>query len=289
MGGESKSSTTQSSQTNPWEPSMPLLNGILGQLNGQLGNTGLTGAETGALNSVQANANQGNPYAGQINSFASDLLSGGGATNQAGAVQSGYDAYKAQTNPLASNTNYDPMQTPGIGQQLQNIMSDVGGGINAQFAAAGRDMSGANQQAWARGVTQGMAPILTNQYNQNVQNQQQAAGNLFNAGNTAASTIAGMQQQGLANKLQGVTTSGDALSANNYGANQTLAVEAQRRSAPVQNLGLLANIGIPIAGLGGQSTGTSNTTAQMSGADQFAKIVGGIGNLIPKGPMTFNF
>jgi hypothetical protein len=289
MGGQSSQTQTQQSQTAPWTAAQPMLNGILGQVNGNMGNTGLTGTETGALNSVEANAANGNPYAGSIGNYATSLLNGGGANNQAGAVNQNYQNYQSQMNPLASNTNYDPMNTPGLGQQLQTIQSDVGNSVNGQFAAAGRDFSGANQMAYGRGVAQGMAPVITNQYNQNVQNQQGAANSLYQAGNTNAGLLSGLNQQGLANQGQGITASQDALSAGNYGANQMLAAEAQRRGIPVQALGMLAQIGIPIAGLGGQSSGTSNTTNQMSGAQQFGTIMQGIGNLIPKGGMTFNF
>jgi hypothetical protein len=277
MGGTSTNSQTQSSTTNPWAPAQPALTGILGQLNGQLSNTGLTGAETGALNSLSANGQ--NQNAGQIGSLATNLLNGGGANNQAGMINNAYQTYQQQTNPLASNTNYDPMQTPGLAQQLQTIQSDVGNSINGQFAAAGRDFSGANQQAYGRGVTQAMAPVITNQYNQNVANQQGAAQNLYNAGNTTGGLLSGMNQLSNANKVQGVQTSNDALTAQNSGANATLQAEAARRGIPVQALGLLAQIGIPIAGLGGQSTGQSNGTSTMSGAQQFGQIAGGIGSI----------
>ncbi len=279
MAGESKQTQTQSSTTNPWEPAQGALKGILGQLDPLIANSGLSPASSGAIDQLQQSANQGNPFSGQINDFTSNLLNGGGANAQAGNIQSGFDAYKAQTNPLASNTNYDPMQTPGLAQQLQNIMSDVGGGINSQFAAAGRDMSGANQQAWARGVTQGMAPVLTNQYNQNVQNQQQAAGNLYSAGNTTSGLLSGLNQQGLTNQQQGMTNSADALAAKDYGASQTLKLEQLKKSLPAEALGLLAQIGIPIAGLGGQSTGTSETTKQDSPMTQFMQFGQGLGSL----------
>jgi len=277
MGGESKTSQTQSSTTNPWEPAQPALQGILSQLQTQLGNTGITSAETNALNSISANGQ--NPNAGQISSAATSFLNGGGANDQAGMINDAYKTYQQQVSPLASNTNYDPMQTPGIGQQLQNIYSDVGNSVNSQFAAAGRDMSGANQQAYGRGVAQGVAPILTSQYNQNVQNQQGAANNLYQAGNTTGGLLSGMNQLANANKVQGVQLSNDAMTAQNSGAQATLAAEAARRGIPVQALGLLAQIGIPIAGLGGQSTGTATGTQQMSGADQFGKIAGGISSL----------
>src|SRR5260221_14225715 len=89
-----------------------------------------------------------------------------------------------------------------------------------------------------------------------------------------------MQQNYLANQGQGVTATQSALDAQNYGANATLAAEAQRRGIPVQALSLLAQIGVPIAQLGTQSSGTTQGTQQMSGADQFGKIASGIGSLL---------
>jgi hypothetical protein len=131
--------------------------------------------------------------------------------------------------------------------------------------------------------------VLTAQYNQNVQNQQGAAGNLYNAGNTTAGLQTGLTQQDLANRTQGVATANDALSANNWGPQQVLQAQSYLQSIPQQNLAGWANIGIPIAGLGSKSSGTSSTENQMSGAQQFATILQGIGSLIPKGPMNFKF
>jgi hypothetical protein len=58
-----------------------------------------------------------------------------------------------------------------------------------------------------------------------------------------------------------------------------LEAEAKRRGIPVQALGLLAQIGIPIGAMGSQSSGTSTGTNQMSGAQQFGTIASGAGNL----------
>jgi hypothetical protein len=261
---------------------------MLSQVGTDLNNTPVNAAENGALNTQVSNANNfASQYAPQIGGYANSLLAGGGANAQAGNVNQNYQNYQAQTNPLASNTNYDPMQTPGIGNQLQAMQDQITGQVNGSFAAAGRDGSGYNQKALGQGLAAGMAPILTNQYNQNVQNQQGAASNLYNAGNTNAGILSGLQQQYLTNQGQGVTAAGQSLDANNAGANATLQAEAQRRGIPVQALGLLAQIGIPIAGLGSQSTGTGNTQNQMSGAQQFGTIMQGIGSLVPRGPLTF--
>ena len=102
MGGESSSQNTQASTTNPWEAAQGQLKGILSQLTGNLGNTGVTGAENNAFGTQQSNAaNYGSTYAPQIGQYAGELLSGGGATNQAGNVNANYQRYTDQTNPMA--------------------------------------------------------------------------------------------------------------------------------------------------------------------------------------------
>jgi len=164
--------------------------------------------------------------------------------------------------------------------QLQQIQTDVGNSVNGQFAAAGRDFSGANQMAYGRGVAAGEAPVIAGQYNQDVANQMNAAGQLYNAQKQYQRASVGLAAAISAIKDRASTAAGQANDAANAGANATLQAEAQRRGIPVQALGLLAQIGIPIAGLGSQSTGQSQGTQQMSGAQQFGLISGGIGNLL---------
>jgi hypothetical protein len=283
MGGESSQKTTQNSTTQPWQPAQGLLTGILGQANGYLGQTGINPTQTNALNTIEQNAGATSSYAPQIQGLTSNLLNGGGATNEVGRINQNYQNYYNQTNPLASNTNYDPMQTPGIGDQLQSLKDSITQDVNGSFAASGRDGSGYNQKALGQGLTAGLAPILTAQYNQNVQNQQGAANNLYGAGNTTSGAVSALNQQGLGNQAAGVGMIGQGLDASNAGANATLQAEAQRLGIPLQNLGLLSSLGIPIAGLGSQSSGTSNTTNQMSGVQQFLGITQGLGNLFGGG------
>ncbi len=289
MGGTSKQTqTTQAKQeTQPWAPAQPALNSILGKLNPLIENSGLSGASSNAINQLQQNANQGNPFANQITGFTNNLLNGGGANDQAGNIQGGLDTYRQQLSPYADGSMVG--KNPNMQSWIDTIMSDVGNSVNSQFAAAGRDMSGANQQAYGRGVAQGVAPVLANQYNQDVQNQLNASGQLYGAQNTTGGLLSGMNQQSLANQQQGVTNSGDALNAQNYTAQQTLALEQLKQSLPAETLGLLAQIGIPIAGLGGtsNSSGTMTGTNQMSGAQQFATIAGGLGSLMPRAPIKF--
>jgi hypothetical protein len=288
MGGTSKTTQTQNTTSNPWEAAQPALTGILGQLTGNLGKTGITGAEDKALDQTVINGvNATNQYGAPIADFAKNLLSGGGAMDQAGNVNANYQRYVDQTNPLASSTNYNPYDTPGFKDALSTTIADITNSTNGQFAAAGRDFSGMNSQTLGRGIMQGVAPTIAAQYNQNVQNQQGAAGNLYNAGNTNAGILAGLNQQKLGNQAQGVTAAGAATEAANAGANATLQAEAARRGIPVQALGLLAQIGIPIGALGGQSSGTSTGTQQDSPMKQFMQFGQGLGSLWPKAPISF--
>lgn len=180
-----------------------MLQNILSQLGTGLNNTGATAAETGALNTLQSNAALGNPYAGQIGGYAQSLLNGGSANAQAGNVQDNLATLQRQLTPYANGSMIG--NNPALTAQLAQIRSDVGNSINSQFAAAGRDLSGANQMAYGRGVAAAEAPVIAAQYNQDVANQLNAANALYGAGNTTANTLSGMQQNYLTNQGQGVT------------------------------------------------------------------------------------
>jgi hypothetical protein len=278
MGGQSTSTQTVQSQSAPWAAAQPTLQTMLGQIGTGLNNTGLTSAENSALDTLRNNAASGNPYAGQIAGYAQSLLNGGGATAQAGNVQDNLAAYRNSLTPYASGSLVG--SNPALMAQLAQIRSDVGDSVNSQFAAAGRDFSGANQMAYGRGVAAAEVPVIAAQYNQDVANQIASAGALYNAGNTTANTLTQMQQSDLANRGQGVTAAQSALDAQNYGANATLAEEAQRRGIPVQALSLLAQLGVPIAQLGTQGNSTTTGTQEKSGVDQFATIASGISGLV---------
>jgi hypothetical protein len=222
MGGQSSSTQTQQSQTAPWTAAQPMLQGILGQLSPLIQNSGLNSTESGAINQLSQNAAQGNPYASQISGLASNLLNGGGATAQAPNLQSGLSTLQSQLTPYANGSMIG--NNPALQAQLNQIATDTTNQVNSQFAAAGRDGSGMNQQTLARGIAQGEAPVIAGQYNQDVANQLSAANALYGAQNSTSGLLSGLTQQGLANQLQGVTSSQDALNAQNYTPQQQLAL-----------------------------------------------------------------
>jgi len=251
--GTSKQEQSQSSQTSPWAPAQPALQGILSGISGQLGNYTPNAAETSALGTLSQNATNQPNYGAQTNALTGSYLGG----DPTGLLNPALQQYQQQLSPYASGQNLNPMTAPGMQGVLQTIQSDVGNSVNGQFAGAGRDLSGMNQQALARGISQGEAPALLGQYNQNVQNQLGAAGSLYGAAGQTAGAITG-------NQAQGVNLAGAAQQMQNAPALAQLQAQAAMRGLPLNNLGMLENLTVPIAGLGGQSSGQSQGSYQMS-------------------------
>ena len=291
MGGTSTSTQTQKSSTDPYATAAPALNGILGSINGLVPGAGsLTGAQAGALNSIEANAGAGNPYAGQIGNLATGLLNGGGAQTNDPAIKANLGTYQGQLSPYASGSMIG--QNKALQDQLATIGSDVTNQVNAQFAAAGRDGSPANLQTLGRGIAQGTAPVIANQYNQDVANQLAAANNLYGAGNSTYGLLNQNQAAANQNAQAGVGVGLQALDAQNWGANAILAAEAQRQGIPIQNLATLLGSVSPVAQAFGTQNGTTTGSQTMSGAQQFGTIAQGIGSLAgainPGGQNAFN-
>lgn len=282
MGGSSKETqtSTASSSTQPWAEARPALKDLIGQLQGQLGQAGLNATETGALADLTANARQGNPYAGQIGMLASDLF--GGGTDRTGMVESAYGGLQQNLTPFARGDYVDPSKNPALQGYLSTIADDVQNRVNSMFAGAGRDLSGMNQQTLARGIAQGTAPVLLSAYENERGRQMGAISDLFSGGMGTAGMLSGLDQTALGNRQAGIGTSTAALQARDAGANQLLAIEAQRRGIPLNNLGMISNMLIPIGGLGS----TTNSSQMMVGESKvplgqqiLGGAIGGVGLL----------
>ena len=253
------SSGNASSTTDPWAAAQPLLGGILGKLGGALDTAALTPTESAALSALEANARAGNPWAPQIAGVASTLLAGGGP-DRTGRVETAYDALDANLGATARGDYLDPARNPFVSTLAGTLSNDISNRVNGMFAGAGRDLSGANLQTLARGISEGTAPVLADQWNRERGNQINAANTLYSAGNTTAGILSGLDQSRLANQQAGIGAADAAFVAHNYGPAQLLAAEAQRRGIPMSALAQLVQMGVPIAGLG-QSTSSNNTSS----------------------------
>ncbi|HBF53299.1 MAG TPA: hypothetical protein DDW72_05225, partial [Afipia sp.] len=171
-------------------------------------------------------------------------------------ISSALSDYKGLLSPYASGSMIG--KNDALKAQLDTIASDVSNQVNGQFAAAGRDFSGMNQQTLARGIAQGTAPVLAAQYNADTDRALNAANSIYGASNTSYGLLNQNNQQANANKTAGIDVGNAALDANNWGANGLLSVEAQRRGIPVSNLQTLLGIVSPVGQAFG--TNTSNTT-----------------------------
>ena len=272
--GSSTKTTNSTQQTAPYEPAKAGIDSLLGRLNSQIPNAELTGTETGALNTLAGNAAAGNPYANSIGDLASQLLAGGGAMDQSGQLQGGLDAYRQQLNPYASGSMVG--NNAALQNQLDTVANDVSGRVNSMFVGGGRSFSGANLNSLARGIMEGSAPILANQYNQDVANQLNAAGQLYGAGNTTSGLLGGLRQQDLQNRSAGIDASTAALQSRDSAANRALEVEAMRRNLPVQNYSSLLGTSAPVGQARGKTSGTQTTSG---GESTMGSILGGVGLL----------
>jgi hypothetical protein len=259
MGGSptTTQNTQQQSTTNPWAPAAPVLNGILGQLGGAVGNAGLSPDETAAFGQLTANAQAGNPYAPAIGNTANTLLAGGGP-DRSGYLANAYGTLQNQLTPWASGAMADPTRNPVLAQQLGVMQNDVTNSINQQFAAAGRDLSPDNSQAVARGIMQGAAPLLANAQQQGLN----AAGTLFNAGSTTGAGLSALDQTSLANQQAGVNAANAALTAQNWGPTQLINLAQQQYGIPLQNLAQISGIADPMAQQFATTSSNGTTTSQ---------------------------
>src|SRR5262245_27387072 len=276
MGGSPKQiqTTHSATETNPWDEAIPGLKNILGQIGGQLGNTGVTGAETGALNSLTANAQAGNPYAGQIGMLAGDLLRGG--TDRTGMVGQNYADYKTALMPYAT-ADTNPYSNEAFRKATDFISSDIMDRIKAQYAGAGYSptSSGDFSKQVSEGISRGVAPTWLQAYNDNEARKLGAIGNIFTGGASTAGMLSGLDQTALANRQAGVGASTAALQARDSPYERMLQLEQMRRGIPLQNIGQVENLKLPIAQLGGRSVTDAKTT-QETKIPLAQQLIGGI-------------
>ncbi len=275
--GSSSSNTTQSQQstTAPGAMTGPTVQSIVSALNPLIGNSGLTSPQQTAINQLTANGVAGNPYAAAEGTNATKLLSGGGATSQNPALASNLTNLTSNIGDIAS-PNYSTINSPDVQRALQAVNAGITTGVNGQFAAAGRSGSGYNQEALAQGIRNADAPIILNQANTDTANRLTAANTLYGAGNATSGAITGNNQTALGNSIAGTGAATSALNAANWGPESVIAAQNLKQSIPSQNLGLLAQIGIPLAQLNTTTNGTlnSNTTSNPSILSQIAQLGG---------------
>lgn len=280
---------TQSSQTRPWAEAMPLVNTLLGQYGGM--STGVTGDQSSALAGLK-NSLSGLPNFGGSGAEAIGKLFSSDSSPQVGMLNSAYDTLKTNLGSTASGANLNPYDTPGFADALNTATNDALNRVKGVYAGAGRDPSGAGSFAGsaARGITQGTAPTIAAQYNQNYANMAGANRDLLAGAGSTASGITNLRQSDFANYLSGITGAGALPGLYSSPATAQLAAANAGYSQPYQNLAQLLQPSIALAGLGSnsQGQGTSTQTNNPSwldtlsgGASLVGKGLGAVGALLP--------
>jgi hypothetical protein len=280
MGGSSKETKTTNSTatTEPWRPTHPGLFEAINNINGQWGNVAPTGTEKLAWNQLAQNAQSGNQYAPAIGQLATDLLNGG--TDRSGDVTRAYENLQHGLLPYAGGDYLDPYSDPAFLKVMDDVRQRATNQVNATWAAAGRDMSPGNARALGEGIASATAPLALDWYNKQQANQMAAINALYNAGNTTAGLLSGLDQTALANRQAGVGVSTAAKQAEDSPWQRLLEIENMRFNTPVQRTGALANLLLPIAQTGSQRTENSTSTTERStpiGQQIMGGILGGLG------------
>lgn len=258
-GSGSKSEVANNQQSmsqtqNPWEPTIDPLKNLIGQLNGQMGNTAVTGNEQNALSGLMSAAQNSGQWTDPLQNIASSVM----GQDRTGIASDAYKTYQQQAQPYLSQDYLDPAKNPAFQNYLQTTSNDIANRVNGMFASAGRDMSGMNVQNLARGITEGTAPIFANQYNQNVATQRGLMDNLYSAGNSTAGLLSNLDQSRLQTGQNAAQTG---IGAQTYAPTATLDAASMARSLPLSNIGALSSLLTPLAGLGGTATGTATGTS----------------------------
>lgn len=273
-GGDTKTTnTTQSSETNPWEPAQPMLKNILSSLGG-IG-TGVTSGQSNALANLQSAANNLPNLNPQVTGAVTGAL-GTSTAPQQGMLTDFLKQYGDNIGSTASGAELNPMNTPGFSDAIKSMTEDITGNVKGVYAGSGRDPSGAGSFAGSlgKGLTEGIAPVIQAQYNQNKQNQLGAAQNLFNAGGATAGGLTQQQMAQLAAQFQGLQGAGALPGLLTGNATAQLGAANQAYGQPYGNIGMLSSLVNPIAGMGGTSSGTGTSTQETS-KSLMSNIIGG--------------
>lgn len=249
MGGSSGGGTSTTIQkSDPWAGAQPYLKDIMGQ------------AQTAYNNSANNQYFPGStvvPFSPQQQQ-SMDMIQNR-ATNGSPLM----DAAKTDLQKTVSGGYLDPTQNPAYQAMSQNVTNQV----NSQFGAAGRTGSGMNQEALARGITQGGADL----YNQERQRQMQAQLFAPQMANQDYYDAGMLGQVGAAQQQQAGNVLTDQM--NRYNYNQNL---------PWQNLNQYSAILNGYGGLGGSSSITQP-------AAQTNQAASGIGGALAGGQLGSSF
>lgn len=272
MGSSTPATTNTTSQSSPWTAATPMLQNLISQYGGI--NPGVTGDQSNALANLNSEASS-IPNFGSTAANGVNTLFNSSTAPQVGMLGQGYNTLQSNLGSTADGSQLNPYSTPGFSDALGTMTSDITNATKGVYAGSGRDPSGAGSfaQSLGRGLTQGEAPVIQAQYNQNKANQMNAANSLFGGANTTATGQASLGQLPMQNILQGLQGAG--MLSNLY----TAPGQAQLGAANAgygQQAQNLQSILTPALGLGALGTNTTGVSTQTPANNPLMNILGGV-------------
>lgn len=272
---ETTQESTQQSSTTPWARGLPLIDRMFSTYGGM--NPSVTPGQATAWGNLR-NATMRLPdFSNQLIGGLDKAFATGDNAPQIGMWNDAYKNLQTNLGGVARGDFLDPYSTPGMSSWLDSLGSDITNRVKGVYAGSGRSPSGAGSfsERLGRGLSEGLAPVVANQANQNRRDQMSAAEALFRAGGGTAQGTAGLNRgsidnyttaAGMAGMLPGMLTSGQ---------RNMFDVENLGYGLPFQNAGMLLNPAMQLASMGQDSTGSGTQTKTQQG-NLFSDILGGV-------------
>jgi hypothetical protein len=233
-------------------------------------NPAVTGQQTQAGQTLWGEANAVPSYGAQGTGAVNNLFSG------LGILPSAYSTLQQNLGSVANPNNTNPYNTPGFSDALNTMTGNITNAVKGVYGGSGRTPSGAGTFAktLGLGLTQGEAPILQSQYNQNVANMMSANQMLQNAGISTVGAMGGDTMQALqaAGILPQVAT---APGQTQLGVANTL------YGQPIQNANALLSPALSLGQAGGTTTGVGTQVGTQKPAENmFSNVLGDISSVL---------
>lgn len=263
MSSENTTSTQQSSKTDPYAPTVPLLANEASTIGGI--STAVTPQQQQALGLLTSESN-GIPDLSTPATGAVTNNLGASTAPQQGMLSDAYKQYMANTSPLASNTDLNPWDTPGFSDAMGTMSNDITKQVKSTYAGSGRDPTGAGSFAGSlgRGIAQGEAPAIAAQYNSNVGNLENANAGEMSSANTASTGMSNEELSALTAQLGGLAGASSLPGILTQPGSTAYTTANTAYGTPWTNLAPAEAATTGIGAMGGTSSGSGSTTQQTS-------------------------
>jgi hypothetical protein len=162
-------------------------------------------------------------------------------------------------------------------QIIAKTQGDIRNQIGAQFAGAGRSFSGAHMKALGSGIGDATNQLYYNAYGDERDRQANAIRDLLSGSVGAASGLDQTLGAQLAARQAGAQFAPTVTGMRDDPYLKRLELAQMKRGLPLQNLGMLRDFVLPIAGMGSEGAGESHgwsTTTTSQQQSPFQQIMG---------------